>query len=107
MDHGPELEELEDPGEPLGRLPPRLEGEKIGLFATRTPHRPNPIGLSAVKIENAELKIFDVLGNEVRIISGINNAEVKIERKNLNAGVYFYKLIQNGEIVADGKILAE
>ena len=34
--------------------PPRLEGEKIGLFATRTPHRPNPIGLSAVKIEKVE-----------------------------------------------------
>lgn len=34
--------------------PPRLEGEKMGLFATRTPHRPNPIGLSAVKIEKVE-----------------------------------------------------
>ncbi len=34
--------------------PPRLEGAKIGLFATRTPHRPNPIGLSAVKIEKVE-----------------------------------------------------
>lgn len=34
--------------------PPRMEGEKIGLFATRTPHRPNPIGLSAVKIEKVE-----------------------------------------------------
>lgn len=34
--------------------PPRLEGEKIGLFSTRTPHRPNPIGLSAVKLEKIE-----------------------------------------------------
>ena len=34
--------------------PPRLEGAKMGLFATRTPHRPNPIGLSAVKIEKVE-----------------------------------------------------
>lgn len=34
--------------------PPRLEGEKIGLYATRTPHRPNPIGLSAVKLEKIE-----------------------------------------------------
>lgn len=34
--------------------PPRMEGGKIGLFATRTPHRPNPIGLSAVKIEKVE-----------------------------------------------------
>ena len=29
--------------------PPRL-GEKMGLFASRSPHRPNPIGLSVVKI---------------------------------------------------------
>ena len=30
--------------------PPRLEGETIGLFATRSPHRPNPIGLSLVEL---------------------------------------------------------
>lgn len=31
--------------------PPRLEGKTLGLFSTRTPHRPNPIGLSLVKLE--------------------------------------------------------
>lgn len=31
--------------------PPRLGGASMGLFATRTPHRPNPIGLSLVKLE--------------------------------------------------------
>lgn len=30
--------------------PPRLEGKTMGVFATRTPHRPNPIGLSLVEI---------------------------------------------------------
>ena len=30
--------------------PPRLRGKKVGLFSTRGPHRPNPLGLSAVKI---------------------------------------------------------
>jgi tRNA (adenine37-N6)-methyltransferase len=34
-------------------LPPRSE-TKRGLFSTRSPHRPNPIGLSAVKIERIE-----------------------------------------------------
>jgi len=34
-------------------LPPRSEAKR-GLFATRSPHRPNPIGLSAVKIERVE-----------------------------------------------------
>ena len=33
--------------------PPRLGGnERRGVFATRSPFRPNPLGLSAVKLEN-------------------------------------------------------
>ena len=35
-------------------FPPRMEGDKMGVFATRSPHRPNPIGLSLVKIESVE-----------------------------------------------------
>jgi len=32
--------------------PPRLEGiSKIGVFASRSPHHPNPIGLSIVKLD--------------------------------------------------------
>lgn len=34
--------------------PPRLRGERTGLFATRSPYRPNPIGLSLVKLEGVE-----------------------------------------------------
>lgn len=33
--------------------PPRLGGkEKLGFLATRSPHRPNPLGLSVVKLES-------------------------------------------------------
>lgn len=36
--------------------PPRLGGNtRIGVFATRSPYRPNEIGLSCVKLEKAEL----------------------------------------------------
>lgn len=36
--------------------PPVLGGEKrVGVFATRSPHRPNPLGLSLVKIEKLEI----------------------------------------------------
>jgi len=39
--------------------PPRHTREKIGVFATRAPYRPNQIGMSCVKIEKVEgLKIF-------------------------------------------------
>jgi len=38
--------------------PPRLL-KKIGVFATRSPHRPNHIGMSCVKLEKIEgLKIY-------------------------------------------------
>ena len=35
--------------------PPRLGGNrKVGVFASRSPFRPNPIGLSSVRLENIE-----------------------------------------------------
>ena len=37
--------------------PPRLGGnERIGVFASRSPFRPNPIGLSAVMLEQVDLE---------------------------------------------------
>ncbi len=37
--------------------PPRLGGNvRMGVFATRSPFRPNPIGLSCVKVEGIDLK---------------------------------------------------
>jgi tRNA-Thr(GGU) m(6)t(6)A37 methyltransferase TsaA len=36
---------------------PRLEQEaRVGTFASRSPHRPNPIGISAVKLEHVDTK---------------------------------------------------
>ena len=37
-------------------LPPRLGGKtRMGVFATRSPFRPNPIGLSSVKLVDFDL----------------------------------------------------
>ncbi|XP_044739387.1 tRNA (adenine(37)-N6)-methyltransferase [Chrysoperla carnea] len=38
--------------------PPRLNGLRTGVFASRSPHRPSPIGLSLVKIESIENNII-------------------------------------------------
>jgi tRNA-Thr(GGU) m(6)t(6)A37 methyltransferase TsaA len=35
-------------------LPPRSRSGRKGVFATRSPHRPNPLGLSAVRLERIE-----------------------------------------------------
>ncbi|XP_005362440.1 tRNA (adenine(37)-N6)-methyltransferase-like [Microtus ochrogaster] len=34
--------------------PPRLNGAKTGVFSTRSPHRPNAIGLTLAKLEKVE-----------------------------------------------------
>ena len=34
----------------------------LGIFATRTPHRPNPIGLTRVKLLNVERNVVTVQG---------------------------------------------
>ncbi len=46
--------------------PPRLGGNKrVGVFATRSPYRPNPIGLSSVKIEKIEGTVITVSGADL------------------------------------------
>ncbi len=40
-------------------LPPRSTDGRKGVFATRAPHRPNPLGLSVVRLDRVEgLKLF-------------------------------------------------
>ena len=51
--------------------PPRLGGsERKGVFATRSPFRPNPIGLTCVKLDHVELTddgpVIHVLGADLR-----------------------------------------
>jgi len=48
-------------------VPPRAGGEKVGIYATRTPHRHNPIGLSLVRLDriSASRKGIWVLGADL------------------------------------------
>ncbi len=49
--------------------PPRLGGnKKLGVFATRSPFRPNPIGLSCVKLE----KISETKDGPAIYVSGVD-----------------------------------
>lgn len=60
--------------------PPRLGGnERIGVFASRATHRPNPLGLSKVKLESVEVKnseVFLKLGS-VDLVNGTPIFDIK------------------------------
>ncbi|MBU1098229.1 MAG: tRNA (N6-threonylcarbamoyladenosine(37)-N6)-methyltransferase TrmO [Bacteroidetes bacterium] len=55
--------------------PPRNSSKKRGVFATRSPHRPNNIGISSVKLEKVDgLKIFI---SESEILDGSPVLDIK------------------------------
>lgn len=55
--------------------PPRMGGKTMGVFATRSPHRPNSIGLSLVKIEKIEKDSVVISG--VDLVDGTPVFDIK------------------------------
>jgi len=55
--------------------PPRLGGSKVGLFSTRSPHRPNLIGLTLAKLELVEGTRVHVSG--IDLIEGTPVLDIK------------------------------
>jgi len=56
-------------------LPPRSAGQRRGVLATRSPHRPNPIGLSVVKLVAVEGLTVRVRG--VDMVDGTPVLDIK------------------------------
>ena len=55
--------------------PPKIGGQKCGLFATRSPQRPNAIGLSLVEVDRVEHNILHLRGAD--LIDGTPVLDVK------------------------------
>ncbi len=56
-------------------LPPRSTSGRKGVFSTRSPHRPNPLGLSAVRLERIEGLTLHVL--DVDLVDGTPVLDLK------------------------------
>jgi hypothetical protein len=75
---------------------------------------PNPINEMAtlkinrsVDIENMRLEILDATGRVVMVKENISSNEIMIENKNLESGIYFYRLLENGHLIAANKFVVE
>lgn len=70
--------------------PPRLGGnERIGVFASRSPYRPNPIGLSSVRIESIDPQdgTITVLGADLADGTPIFDIKPYVEYADSHTGV--------------------
>ena len=52
---------------PVGKIHPRGRADLplVGIFATRTPHRPNPLGVSTVRLVERKGNVLKVIGLDV------------------------------------------
>jgi len=71
---------------------------------------PNPFSTSAIikikgQIADASFVLYDIFGREVKRIDKIETNQIKITRDNLPAGMYFYKLKSQEEIIGIGKVI--
>lgn len=68
--------------------PPRLGGNRrIGVFASRSPFRPNPLGLSSVRIEKVEKGIIHVSGADLMDGTLIYDIKPYVEYADSHPGV--------------------
>ncbi len=56
-------------------LPPRSTSGRKGVFSTRSPHRPNPIGLSVVRLERVEGLVLHI--RDCDIVDGTPILDIK------------------------------
>ena len=73
---------------------------------------PNPFSSSTIlqvgiELKNATLTLYDIYGRKVQTKENISGQKITLYRNNLPSGIYFYKLMQDNNLVATGKLIAE
>ncbi len=73
---------------------------------------PNPFSTSTtvhinenIILNGASIMVFDLVGKNVLNITNLHSSDVLIERKDLDAGVYFYQFMNDNHIVSTGKLI--
>lgn len=78
--------------------PPSLGGKKVGIFATRTPHRPNPIGISLCKLD----RVIIHGGGDVTMKGGKKSQKFNKNNNNHNNNKSSFSLLLSGLDLVDG-----
>ncbi|HEY4799788.1 MAG TPA: PKD domain-containing protein, partial [Bacteroidia bacterium] len=77
-----------------------------------TSANPNPFFTSTTiqitnmnRLSGCELKLYSVLGSEIKANVFRNNSGFTVNRGSLTGGVYFYKVFSSGKMVGSGKLV--
>ncbi|CAN5397576.1 hypothetical protein BH10BAC1_BH10BAC1_05780 [soil metagenome] len=59
----------------------------------------------SVQFKNAEMIVYNVIGKEMIRVKDIQSHEFKFEKNKLSTGMYLYKLMNDGQEIATGKLI--
>lgn len=75
---------------------------------------PNPVSESAtielntaLSLDDARVVIYDILGNEARVLTNLNSYMLTLDRDGLQSGLYMYRLLIGNGVLAGGKFVVE
>jgi len=86
---------------------PEISSNKISSYLFPNPfHSSATFKISDAAFENSCLKIYNVLGEEIKQQTIINNTTI-IFRDGMQDGIYFFRVINNNEQVVAGKFVIE
>ena len=88
----------------LSILTQRPNKEKNKLLSQQNNFRDFTILKLRTAIKNGEIKLFDQLG-KLACQQKINGDKFELKRNDLNAGIYFYKISENGNAINSGRIM--
>lgn len=71
---------------------------------------PNPFSLETIfksdkNIKNATLTIYNAFGQEMKIVKNISGQTIKLQRDNLQNGIYFIRVTQDNKVIATDKLI--
>jgi tRNA-Thr(GGU) m(6)t(6)A37 methyltransferase TsaA len=91
---------------------PFLDSKSRGVFATRAPKRPNPIGLSVVKLEKIEGNTIHV--EDIDIVDGTPLIDIKpyisdfdFPSEHISKGWFEKAEVQKRKGISDGRFLSD
>jgi len=73
---------------------------------------PNPFSVNtqidfANELKDATLLLYNVFGQKVREMKGINGKHITVNRDNLPEGIYIYEVIEKQKRISNGKLMVE
>jgi len=86
--------------------------QELSIQPLQTKASPNPFSITTTinfgkELHYAEIILTDICGKEIATYKNINGTEFLLHRNSLALGMYFYRLIENGLIIAKDKIVVQ